>query len=277
MTFGGIMLQNLHTHCTFCDGKDTPREMIERAIDLGFDSIGFSSHASTPRKSNCELGERADAYHGEISRLKGEYADRIKIFLGTELDVYSAGCYPDFPYDYKIGSAHLAMYGGQFITYDLSYESSVKCLTEYLGGDRELYVKLYFETLADMKNRIDFDFVGHFDLLTKFSEKHPDFIDIESKKYKSLAIEALAALREGCEFFEVNTGAIGRGHRTTPYPAPFILREMRERGCKLILSSDCHNRDFLDCHFGETKEYLLANGISELYYLTDKGFVGEKI
>ena len=29
-------LQNLHTHSTYCDGKDTVTEMIEAAISKGF-------------------------------------------------------------------------------------------------------------------------------------------------------------------------------------------------------------------------------------------------
>ena len=37
--------QNLHTHTTFCDGKDTPEELVEAAIAKGFDSIGFSGHS----------------------------------------------------------------------------------------------------------------------------------------------------------------------------------------------------------------------------------------
>ena len=38
-------LQNLHTHSTYCDGKDTPEEIINAALDMGFDSVGFSSHS----------------------------------------------------------------------------------------------------------------------------------------------------------------------------------------------------------------------------------------
>ena len=42
------LLQNLHTHTEFCDGKNTCREQVERAIELGFKSIGFSGHGYTP-------------------------------------------------------------------------------------------------------------------------------------------------------------------------------------------------------------------------------------
>ena len=41
-------LQNLHQHSTFCDGKDTPEEVVLSAIEQGFDSIGFSSHSYMP-------------------------------------------------------------------------------------------------------------------------------------------------------------------------------------------------------------------------------------
>ena len=39
------MKQNLHTHTVFCDGRDTPEELITHAISLGFESLGFSKHS----------------------------------------------------------------------------------------------------------------------------------------------------------------------------------------------------------------------------------------
>ncbi len=30
------ILQNLHTHTCFCDGKDTPEEIVLTAIETGF-------------------------------------------------------------------------------------------------------------------------------------------------------------------------------------------------------------------------------------------------
>ena len=103
------MLQNLHTHSTFCDGKNTPREMIERAIELGFTSLGFSSHAKTRFADTCELRCDFSAYVTELSALKCEYADRLKIYIGTELDYYSAGIMPEEGFDYRIASVHYAI------------------------------------------------------------------------------------------------------------------------------------------------------------------------
>ena len=41
----GNHLQNLHTHTTYCDGINTPEQIILTAIDKGFGAIGFSGHS----------------------------------------------------------------------------------------------------------------------------------------------------------------------------------------------------------------------------------------
>ena len=41
-------LQNLHQHSIFCDGKNTPEEVVQEAIAKGFGAIGFSSHCYMP-------------------------------------------------------------------------------------------------------------------------------------------------------------------------------------------------------------------------------------
>ena len=271
------MLQNLHTHCTHCDGRNTPREMIERAISLGFTSLGFSSHANTRFGDSCELRIDPYAYANDINGLKAEYADRIKIYLGTELDYYSAGIMPDGLFDYQIASVHYAMKNGEKICYDYSIEHSRDAIDRLFDGDGLKYAAAYYENMADLPRQLKGDFVGHFDLLTKYEVKAPDLFDTGSPEYRKMALEALVAVREGFEFFEVNTGPIGRGYKPTPYPAPFILDEMRAQGCKLIITTDCHNKDYLDCGFSEAIELVRAHGFTEIYELTDSGFTGRKI
>ncbi len=270
------MLQNLHTHTTFCDGRDTPEEMIETAIQKGFDSLGFSSHAKTLIGDDCELSSLS-GYKDEILRLRDKYKDKIEILFGTELDYYSEKVMPDLDFDYKICSVHYSYENGVYVSYDHSYEMSVQYIKECFSGDSMAYAKHYYEILSDMPNKIRGDFVGHFDLVTKFSEKHPELFDTESDIYRSLALDALYAVREKMEFFEVNTGVIGRGHRKMPYPAPFILDEMKKLDCKLIITSDCHNRSFLDVGFAEAREYVKAHGFDTVYCLKKGRFVGEKI
>ena len=41
------MLTNYHTHSIFSYGKNTPEEIVQKAIEKGFGAVGFSDHAPT--------------------------------------------------------------------------------------------------------------------------------------------------------------------------------------------------------------------------------------
>ena len=70
-------------------------------------------------------------------------------------------------------------------------------------------------------------------------------------------LEKLGILQAGDKpVFEINTGAISRGYRTTPYPAPDQIEYIRSRGGVLILSSDRHAAGTICSGFGEFA-YLL--------------------
>ena len=43
--------------------------------------------------------------------------------------------------------------------------------------------------------------------------------------------------------FELNTGAISRGYRTSPYPADDISEYIKNGGGRLVLSSDAHRAE----------------------------------
>ena len=97
------MIANFHTHSSFCDGKNTPEEIILAAIDKGFYAIGFSGHGYTEFDLRYCLKD-TNGYMLEIDRLKKKYAKNIQIFLGIEEDAFSPVERNNF--DYIIGSSH---------------------------------------------------------------------------------------------------------------------------------------------------------------------------
>lgn len=269
-------MQNLHTHTTLSDGIDTPEAMINHAIMQGLSEIGISDHAKTDFLLSYEPD--TDKYLDTIRPLKEKYKDKIEVFLGLEMDYYSKGHADPRDFDYVIGSVHLFKgKDGKMISYDSDPEKSIRFIKEDFGGDPYKYARAYFDNVADLVNRFDFDIVGHFDVLTKYVEKYDCFFDTGSLVYQNMALEALHAVREKREIFEMNTGAISRGWRTSPYPESFLLKEMRRLDCKMILSSDCHNGKYLTCHFNEARELLKAAGFTEIYEFKNGAFVGEKI
>ena len=71
---------------------------------------------------------------------------------------------------------------------------------------------------------------------------------------------------------EMNTGAISRGYRKIPYPAPFLLREIKERGGRMILSSDSHDKSTLTFYFDECLALLRDNGFNSIVTYADGRF-----
>lgn len=267
--------QNLHTHSTFCDGVNTPREMIEIAIEKDFDSIGFSGHS--PMYYSPSYGmtlENTQLYIKEILKLKKEYAGRIDVFCGIEYDIYS-----DIdltPYEYAIGSVHYLPINGEFVGIDRSDTEVERVIKKYFANDGLQYAKSYYENLAKLPDYGKFDIIGHFDIVAKHCEKR-QFFDINSKEYIRLAVEAAEALVGKIPLFEVNTGAISRGYRSTPYPSIPILKELKRLGFGATVSSDCHDGRNLDCHFTESYELLRYCGFKEYYVFTEMGFEPVKL
>lgn len=268
-------LQNLHTHTVFCDGKNSAEDVVQKAIELGFDTIGFSSHSPVQLDTDYFMPEdKIQSYKSEINKLKGKYKDKINVLCGIEYDMFSTTSQQG--YDYIIGANHHIMVNGQLIDMDQNAENTKKIIDTYFDGNSIEYAKLYYEISSKIPEKVNADFIAHFDLITKNCENH-NIIDIESKEYKDAALTALHTINKKINLFEVNTGAISRGYRKTPYPAPFILEEIKKIGGHVVLTSDCHNKDFLNCNFDLAIDLIKNCGFKEIYRFTKNGFVGINI
>lgn len=233
-----MTLTDLHVHTTYCDGANTPEEMVLSAIEKGMKCLGFSAHSYTFfDESYCMT--KTKEYKREINRLKEKYKDKIKILCGTEQDFYSKE--PTNDYDYVIGSVHYLKINDKYIPIDESEEILTDAVRKYFGDDFYKMAEEYYNTVARIKNA---DIIGHFDLITKFNEQNRIFNEKDERYVKSYK-KALDILLKQDVLFEINTGAISRGYRTTPYPNPDILEYIRQNGGKTILSSDAHDKDGL--------------------------------
>lgn len=263
--------QNLHIHSTYADGKDRPEEMILTAIRRGFDSIGFSEH-SFMRFSDYPYqmtAEKTEAYIAEIRSLKEKYRGQLDIFCGLEFELFSD--IPTEEFDYLIGSVHYLDVGGKIVGFDRGLPETVSYIETNFGGDAMAFAKAYYETVAKLPEKKNFDIIGHFDLLTKNNEQGR-FLDTASKAYLNLGMEAIWALKGKIPLFEVNTGAISRGYRTSPYPQMEFLQELHTCGFGAVITSDCHDRNFIDCYYEEAVQLLAEAGFRSRWILTDAGF-----
>lgn len=265
--------QNLHTHSSFSDGKHTPEEMVLGAVRAGCLSLGFSDHSPMPPAADPDgwsmKTEMLPAYRAEILRLREAYAGKPEIFLGLEQDVDSPP--PEGGWDYLIGSVHGVWSGGCYLPVDESADAFDRAIREHFGGDCLAFARAYYRREAEAAGQTGCDIVGHFDLITKFNEGGRRF-DESDLRYRAAALEALEALMERDVIFEINTGAMSRGCRTAPYPAPFLLKAIRQKGGRICITSDSHSADAVVHAFPQAAALAEACGFREAWVLTKKGF-----
>lgn len=139
------MLSNLHTHTTFCDGRDTAEAVVLSAIDKGFCSLGFSGHAPTVPPCSCDIRDLA-GYKAEILRLREKYKKDIEIYLGIEEDAVTPVNRSDF--DYIIGSNHFYNIGGKFLSVDSTPENFKRCLELFDNNPLALAEKYLRQALS---------------------------------------------------------------------------------------------------------------------------------
>lgn len=272
-----MLKSNCHTHTCFCDGSNTPKEMVEEAIKLGFTSLGFSAHSPMNFENDYALTkDNVQKYISEINNLKRRY-DNIQLYNGIELDSDFAFIKPrDF--DYVIASVHQLHCKNKIYSIDASADELIDCIKTQYDGSFLAMAKDYYKTLSDFVCEIKPDIVGHVDLIEKFNEDGAIF-DTTRMDYKLLTTLYLEKICLNCPdvIFEVNTGAMFRCKNKKPYPAAFIMEFLKERNMKITITSDAHCTKALNFGFDEALQYVKSFGFENVYVLKDGKFVPTEI
>ncbi len=280
---------NLHTHTSFCDGKNTVEEMVLSAINSGFTVLGFSSHCFYPMDPKFYLpfdslwhipADQVKAYAAEVKRLAQKYSGQIKIQLGFEADFFESSVYGSaiptkesyavFEPDYLIGAVHFVNTDKGFYTVDhkteFVKENLIKLYSKDDGSiDGKKAVCDYFEAERALLQKGNFEILAHPDLIRKRNgDLH--FFDEEESWYKEqLKLTAKAVAKAGV-IAEINTGAMARGSMNDVYPSAQFLEYLKELGVPVCISSDCHEADKLDFAFDFAADRAKKAGYDELSY-----------
>ena len=234
---------DLHMHTCFCDGKDTPEDMILSAIAKGMEAVGVCIHSHTAfDESYCASPEGIREFLGQMKRLKKTYGEKIRIFAGLEQDLYSDTGPEGF--DYLIGSVHYLKICENYYPVDHSAEVLGRIAEDHFGGDWIGLARAYFEETSSVLEVTGADLIGHLDLVTKFNEGNR-FFDETDPGYLEAAEKCIDALIPCGKPFEINTGAMSRGYRTSPYPGSALCSRIIEKGGIFLLSSDAHKKEDL--------------------------------
>ncbi len=246
--------QNFHTHTRFSDGHDTPREMIDAALALGFHSLGFSEHSPSPLASHYAMSvEGAKRSYTELRALAAAYRGSMNVWVGVELDSETPMEFEDW--DFVISSVHEMVRHAEWGSVDGGEEHQRELVERLFHGSWTDFGKAYYERLTEHVMRNKTDIVGHLDLVTKYG-----IFPEDDPVCRDAAVEAVREIVKHCSLFELNTGAIARGLRSVPYPSAFLLDEIKKAGGSIIVNSDCHYKEKLTCWFDEAEKFLKNRG-----------------
>lgn len=281
---------NLHTHSNFCDGKNSPEEMICAAIEKNFDILGFSGHCLYPLSSEFYRTpddewhirqENLENYVKEINKLKEKYKNQIQILLGFEADYFEdpkiGSAIPDFNLykplnpDYLIGSVHFVNTEKGFYTVDHTAENVQKNLIKLYGNpqtgkiDEKKAVHDYFEAERQMLKKGNFSILGHADLIRKRNGILKFFDESENWYKEEVKLTAKEIAAAGV-VVEINSGAIARGQMDDFYPSEYFLKLLYDLNVPVCVDSDAHNTKDLDCAFERAAQHAKKIGYKEFTY-----------
>ncbi len=266
------LLCSVHTHSVLCDGKNTLAEMAAAAFAAGVRFFGASGHSHTdiPHDAGNVLPADLVEYRSQLLALREQYRGRMEVLLGIEQDSCSPQPVPDWA-DYWIGSVHNLHdpKTGNYHCMDWDREKLAACRDEMFGGDMLALTEAYYRDVAAMADRKP-TILGHIDLVTKLNAGNVLF-DETAPRYRAAALEALHAADPQATLLEINTGAISRGYRDTPYPAQFLLREWRNLGGRIILTADAHTAAHLLSGYEQAARWAQAAGFDTAVLLTTAG------
>lgn len=264
------LFSSLHTHTTFCDGKDDVETMCRSAFEKGLTAIGLSAHApmeKTGLDTSWHLKEsQVAAYREAVHAARRRWKGKLAVYLGLEID-YVKGLRSALDSDviamepdYLIGSTHYVIPPrGEPFTVDGPAAITEQGVTKGFGGNGEAMMNAYWDAVLEMIALGGFDIIGHLDLVRRSGR----WFNMESDAYMRRAEEAVNALAVSNIVVEVNTGGMNRGYFTEPYPSAAILRMLRQCNVPVMISADAHCAEHLDGNYQYAGQVLREAGYTE--------------
>ena len=268
-----MMISNAHTHTLFCDGHNTPREMIESARSKGFRSLGFSGHSPLPFDDDYAIkAHDIPRYNAEIAGLQKEYADKIEVINGIEWDLDTPPVIENLfdisEYEYAISAVHQLREAGKFYSVDDTKEELQTCIGDLFMGDAFAMLEEFFSRVHSAALREQSDIVAHFDLVAKLNGGNVLF-DESSAVYRQMGMDAIKRIKaERPELiFEINTGGVYRKNRDYFYPRIDFLERIVESGFRIMINTDSHDVGSIDFGYRDALRLARDAGARSIYVL----------
>ena len=270
-----MIKQNLHTHSQYDDGKDAIDEIVQKAQERGFTILGFSGHGYYAKDDSSMTPEKTKQYIQDVRQAQQQAPNGLKIYLGIEEDSMAPiENVEDF--DYVIGSVHYLEHNGKIYPIDYSQEQFDEMLKEGYQNDINVLAKDYYLAIERQAQNPNIQIIGHLDLIAKYNEDQTYYC-FDDPKILSYAKVAIEQLVKAGKIFEMNSGAMARGYRNSPYPSIELLKLIYEANGKILINTDCHDKEYLDYGMQICLDLAKQIGFKTLEMFNGKNFESKNI
>lgn len=256
-----------HSHSQYClHGSGEPTEaLVERAIDLGFDTYTVTEHAPLPPAFAAALPyppatvaslqlepARLQEYLAAMHRLQARYAPHIRLLVGFELDFLPEHTTWTRRFLDEVGaqiddavlSVHYLPAGGAWRGIDLTPEELAQSVLPHYGGFaafQQAYYRLVERAVEANLGPYKPGRIGHVSLCQKFQHYFPPLVPAETRAVSQQLDRLLLAIRrQGCEL-DHNLSGLDKPYCREPYPPDAVANRARTLGIPLIYGSDAHS------------------------------------
>lgn len=256
---------DLHTHNFRCGhATGTMEEYVQAAIALGIEYIGFSDHSplwaleeDDPMPGMHMAKSEFKNYYETMHKLKEEYADRITVLAGLEVDyiegkeaVYE-NALKTYQLDFIIGSVHY--FDGYHIFDKQRWQQGTPA--------EDIYEK-YFSLVQKSAQLEMFDIIAHMDAIKAFGPP-------PTKNFlQPLIDQTIEIISTYNKVVEINASGLLKCNEL--FPSRNIVKKLQKKDILLTYGSDAHSPEKVGHGWQETYELLSSLGIHELVILKNR-------
>lgn len=262
-----------HNHSTFSpDSVSSVEAAIRRAMELGLAGLAITDHydidapsrdqefSFDPAEQQAEIDRVVMELGGDMLRNGFQVMKGIEVGLQPGIMDKIKSFTSSYNFDTVIASIHF-----------------VDGTDPYMGtyyGDKEPFqafshvLEIMYQTAVAYR---DFDILGHYDYVARYSPYGPGSRDITMAKFGDWIEPILKFLAQEGKTFEINTKTYKNHKGYVPTLDTAILRRFRELGGEaLSLGSDSHNTDRIGDEFEKYAHIAKQCGFRYLVYFKER-------
>ena len=253
------MKTNFHTHTYRCGhAVGTEREYVEKAIEFGFEELGFSEHAPMPfpddvPRDNLDrlLAMRmktseAEEHFNILVALREEYKNDIKLHIGLEVEYFDGffdkfiDYIKDFPVEYLILGQHF----GDMYEEPLFYNGAQK--------DSDSRLRKYVDTVIKAIETDKITYVAHPDVI---------FYRHSLEVYEREMARLISCAKGHNLPLEINLYGL---QEVRNYPTLAFWQIANSMGCDVVIGSDAHRPENLKNPYAVKQAEMMLDNFKNL-------------